>query len=90
MHRVKLSPVTFSIGGTIIITFLDGDRSNIANVIVHAHQLGSLKFPKGFNVGIRKAAKKLEPPGKELSLIRIIKIAGTFADISLLRVVDRK
>lgn len=74
----------------ISITFLDGDWSNIPNVIVHAHQLGSLIFPKGFNVGIRKTAEKLEPPGKELSLIWIIEIAGTFAGISLLGVVDRK
>jgi hypothetical protein len=59
-------------------------------VIVHAHQLGSLIFPKSFNIGIRKTAKKLEPPGKELSLIWIIEIASTFAGISLLGVVDRK
>lgn len=59
-------------------------------MIVHAHQLGSLIFPEGFNIGIRKTAEKLEPPGKELSLIWVIEIAGTFAGISLLGVVDRK
>lgn len=83
-------PHYYSNEGRISLTFLDGDRPNIANVIVHAHQLGSLKFPKGFNISIGKTAKKLEPPGKELSLKWIIEIAGTFAGISLFGVVDRK
>lgn len=72
------------------LTLLDGNRTNIAHVIFHAHQLITLGVPKRLLVGVGQATKELQPEGEELALVGVVQTTCALASIGLVRVVDRQ
>lgn len=69
-------------------TFLDGNGSNIALLVFHAHQLRLLDLPQRRLVGVGQTGKELEPERKELALVGIVESTSSLAYIRLLGIID--
>lgn len=54
------------------LTLLNSNGSNVAHVILHAHQLITLSVPKRSLVGVGQTAKELQPEGEKLALVGVI------------------
>jgi hypothetical protein len=69
-------------------TFLHGNGPGIAHLVFLLHQLRCLNLPNLLDILIEETTEELNKEGKELTLVRVIKITITLTGICLARVID--